>query len=77
MKIVKTYNWHRRDFHFDALCEHCGNTQTHSDGYDDANYYENVIPNIKCKKCGESSTSKVSDEVVLLNKPRYPQGLVM
>lgn len=57
MKITKTYNWSRRDFCYEAKCEGCGNVEQHGGGYDDANYYENVVPNQKCKKCGESTNT--------------------
>lgn len=55
MKIIKTYNWNRRDFSFNAECEHCKAIQTNIGGYDDANYYQNVIPEMSCKSCGKKS----------------------
>ena len=58
MKITNTYNWNRRDFCYDAKCEHCGHQQKESGGYDDSNYYNNVVPDLKCNACGESSNSK-------------------
>lgn len=58
MQITKTYNWNRRDFSYDAKCEHCGNESKNNSGYDDANYYNNVVPDMKCDACGESSNSK-------------------
>lgn len=58
MEITKQFNWLRRDFCYEAKCEHCGNTSTHSGGYDDSYYYTEVIPNQKCDNCGESSNSK-------------------
>lgn len=73
MEITKTYNWNRRDFSFDATCEHCGNVETNCSGYDDANYYQNVIPDRKCNKCLESSNSKDSGELKKVNIPRYPE----
>jgi len=36
-------------------CEGCGNTQISYSGYNDKYYHENVIPNIQCKNCGEST----------------------
>jgi hypothetical protein len=77
MEITKTYDWSRRDFSYDAKCEHCGNIDKHRRGYDDANYYNNVIPKIKCSKCGESTESKKCDHVILKNAPRYDANLVM
>lgn len=32
-------------------CEHCGETH-HAGGYDDNNFHQNVIPAMKCDKCG-------------------------
>lgn len=77
MKITKTYNWNRRDFSFDAKCEHCGSTSKHNGGYDDANYYNNVVPDMKCEKCGESSLSKASDEPKTVTVPRYGSNITM
>lgn len=77
MKITKTYNWNRRDFSYDSICEHCGSIELNNTGYDDENYYKNVVPNCKCKKCNESSLSKKSDEVVLMNTPRYDPNLTI
>ena len=57
MKIIKQYNWNRRDFYFDAQCEKCGQIDNSKYGYDDRNYYDNVIPDLKCSKCGESTNS--------------------
>lgn len=61
MQIVNTFNWNRRDFSYEAKCEHCGHIETHSGGYDDSNYYNNVVPAMKCGNCGESSNSKKVD----------------
>lgn len=52
MKIKEIVNQHRRDFTAIYICEHCGN-EDKSGGYDDANFHNNVIPQMKCKKCGE------------------------
>jgi len=77
MFIIKTYNWNRRDFRADMQCEHCGFIKKDISCYDDSNYYENVIPNRKCEKCGESSNSKKSENPVLINTPRYDENLVI
>ena len=47
MKIIKTYNWNRRDFYFDDQCEHCGAETKNNSGYDDSNYYNNVMADKK------------------------------
>jgi len=77
MKITKTYNWSRRDFCYDTKCEHCGHTEKHGGGYDDANYYNNVVPNQKCEQCGESSNSKATDEPKTVVVPKYDPNVVM
>lgn len=71
MKIKKTYNWNRRDFYYDAECEHCGNISKNNSGYDDSNYYNNVVPDMKCGKCGESSNSKETEVPKSIVLPKY------
>lgn len=51
MHIQKIDSQYRRDFWAIYECEHCGHTERGS-GYDDANFHQNVIPKMKCKKCG-------------------------
>ncbi len=53
MKIVKVLYQYRRDFKAIFECENCGE-QVELCGYDDRNFHDNVIPNIKCEKCGKS-----------------------
>ena len=54
MKIKKIKSQHRRDFTAIYECEHCGYT-TEGNGYDDANFHQNVIPCMECKKCGKTA----------------------
>lgn len=54
MKIKIIINQHRRDFTAIYECEHCGFTEKGS-GYDDDNFHQNVIPKMKCEKCGKTS----------------------
>ena len=68
MKIQKILEQHRRDFKAIFECEHCGNTKT-LPGYDDANFHQNVIPKMECKKCGKKSPE---DYRALTTK--YPEG---
>lgn len=56
MKIKEVVYQYRRDFRAIYICEHCRYEYTGS-GYDDANFHENVIPSMKCEKCGEKSPS--------------------
>lgn len=79
MEITKTYNWNRRDFCFDAKCEHCGHEEKNNSGYDDSNYYNNVVPSMKCGKCGESSKSKqkYTSKPTSIIVPKYDPNIVM
>lgn len=52
MKIKKITWQNRRDFEAIYECEHCGSKQK-GKGYDDDNYHRNVIPKMKCGKCGK------------------------
>lgn len=52
MRIKEIVSQHRRDFQAIYECEHCGHTET-GYGYDDTNFHQNVIPTMKCKKCGK------------------------
>ena len=54
MRIKEIKSQHRRDFTAIYECEHCGNIETGS-GYDDANFHNNVIPKMKCEKCGKTA----------------------
>ena len=54
MKIKKYISQHRRDFRAEYVCEHCGFSYEGS-GYDDEHFHKKIIPNMKCKSCGEIS----------------------
>ena len=69
MKIKKIVSQHRRDFTAIYECEHCGNTYQ-DNGYDDANFHQNVIPKIKCKQC-----KKTSGEEYIPLATKYPEGM--
>lgn len=43
---------HRRDFRGIYKCEHCDLT-VEGTGYDDLNFFQNVIPNMTCSNCGK------------------------
>ena len=53
MKIIKITSQHRRDFWADMGCENC-RAKDKIRGYDDRNFHDNVIPEMKCKECGKS-----------------------
>ena len=68
MKIERILDQMRRDFTAIYKCEHCGATSEGS-GYDDAYFHKSVVPEMKCKECGEKSTE---DFRPLTTK--YPEG---
>lgn len=53
MKVIKRYNQHRRDLIIDMVCEGCEAKDTYDGAYDDRNFWDNVVPAFKCKKCGK------------------------
>lgn len=71
MKIKKITNQHRRDFTAIYECEHCG-FEHGGTGYDDANFHQNVIPNMTCLECGK----KASDDYRPL-ATKYPEGMTV
>lgn len=59
MKLVEKLSQHRRDFQGKYECEGCGFCETDKGkySYDDDNYHDNVIPNMKCPNCLMSTNS--------------------
>ena len=56
MKIKEITYQNRRDFKAIYECEHCGYVdEKDSWGYDDDNFHRNVIPKMKCPKCGKTA----------------------
>ena len=68
MRIKEKINQHRRDFTAIFECEHCG-SEVEAQGYDDANYHYNVIPNMKCINC-----SKTAGDDYKPMETVYPEG---
>lgn len=68
MKIKEITSQYRRDFSAVYVCEHCGHEST-GKGYDDANFHNNVIPQMICKKCG-----KKAPENYRPLSTKYPEG---
>lgn len=58
MKIKKILSQIRRDYSAIMCCEFCQHEQEDKSGYDDRYYHDNIIPNMVCRKCGESTISK-------------------
>jgi len=70
MKIKKFNSQSRRDFWADYECEHCGHIEKNKYGYDDANFHNNAIPQMKCPRCG-----KTSGEDYRPLTTKYPEGM--
>ena len=71
MKIKQIEQQHRRDFQAIYECENCGETFK-GRGYDDRNFHDNVVPEMVCKKCGESTISLGGQ--VEKRETAYPEG---
>ena len=69
MRIRKILNQNRRDFQAEYECEHCGDIHKGS-GYDDANFHNNVIPAMICKKCDRTSEAEYRPLTT-----KYPEGM--
>lgn len=71
MKIKKIASQNRRDFYAIYECESCGDSFRGS-GYDDRNFHDNVIPNMKCQNCGKSSVDLGSE--IQQTATKYAEG---
>ena len=72
MKIIKIVSQSRRDMRANMQCESCNHIEERVYVYDDDNFHKNVIPNMKCKKCGEKSPPNYEPL-----ETKYPQDLVV
>lgn len=70
MKIKTITYQHRRDFKALFECEHCGNITAEQWGYDDDNFHQNVIPQMKCERCGKKARENYQPL-----SPKYPEGM--
>jgi hypothetical protein len=71
MKIKKIISQNRRDFQAIYECEHCECTSKRG-GYDDDHFHRNVIPAMKCEKCGKSSPDQYRPLA-----PKYSQNTIV
>jgi hypothetical protein len=71
MKLKNITSQSRRDFWGTYQCEFCEHTEEKVSGYDDDYFHSNVTPQMKCKKCGESTLSKGGD--IQEVKTKYPE----
>lgn len=70
--VIKKYEQYRRDLHIDLECENCGHIEKNHYAYDDRNFWDNVVPNIKCSSCKKSSNDLgiVNEKIETI----YPEG---
>ncbi len=54
MKVKEIKSQSRRVFRAIYECEDCGH-EYEGGGYDDVNFHNNVIPKMKCNKCGKTA----------------------
>jgi len=71
MRIINIKSQNRRDFHATYECEHCGHIEDGS-GYDDANFHRNVIPKMKCKRCGKIASGDYQPR-----STKYPAHMII
>lgn len=69
MKIKEITYQNRRDFKAIFVCEHCGFEEERW-GYDDANFHNNVVPDMECPNCGKKAAANYR---ALATK--YPDGM--
>lgn len=65
MRVTRRYNQFRRDLSIDMECEGCGEKDTYASAYDDRNFWDNVVPEFKCKSCGKS-TKDLGEKVEIM-----------
>ena len=71
MKVLRKYNQFRRDCTIDMECQGCGNKQTYDSAYEGRNFWDNVVPNFQCSKCGKSAKDLGAKNDFI--ETRYPE----
>jgi ribosomal protein L37AE/L43A len=71
MRIKQIKSQHRRDFTAIYECESCGD-EVEGYGYDDANFHQNVIPSMECRKCGKVASGNYRPLTT-----KYPEGMIV
>ena len=70
MYINNILSRNRRDIEVQLKC-HCGFSYVDTI-YDDEHFHNNIVPKIKCPKCGQIEADSPSPHIPL--KPKYPEG---
>lgn len=71
MKIKEITEQYRRDFTAIFECEHCG-SWFKANGYNDHYFHNMVIPSMKCKKCGKSTSGDYTQR-----QPKYAHEVIV
>lgn len=71
MRIKEMLRQNRRDFTALYECENCGFIEERG-GYDDRNFHDNVLPFMKCSKCGKNRNEL--GIVGEYTETKYPEG---
>lgn len=74
MFLSEIKNRNRRDFTGTITCESCDHSEELRSGYDDEYYHNEVIPNMKCTQCGESTNTL---EIGIRTRPQFPDSKIM
>lgn len=72
MKLLNIEDQNRRDCWINIECENCGEKENRVSAYDDRNYWDNVLPSMKCKKCKKSSIDLKTPKQSIATK--YAEG---
>lgn len=75
MKIHQMISQSSRDFYATFKCEGCSEVSEEMSGYDDRNFHDKVIPDMKCKKCGKSSKDLGTE--ISHTETKYPSWMVV
>ena len=70
MRTKNINSQYRRDFRATFICPFCG-YEEEMIGYDDWNFHHNVIPKMKCPKCGKCENDGNSYRPL---ETKYPEG---
>jgi len=69
MYITDITSQTRRDIRINIKCGSCGHQELGVSGYDDTNFHVNVIPSMKCEKCGKTAKeNKLGEEPIMSTK---------
>ena len=72
MELLEITRQTRRDCRMNIKCEGCKNEEQNVSAYDDRNFWDNVLPNMKCPECEKSRNDLGSDKQSIATK--YPEG---